>query len=263
MKIFNRKFLFVNIFLLSYIFGYAQISHAFGITPSRAEFVVEPNREYVKEYVISNPEAKRVKIKVFVEKCSAFEKAGDATSWIKVLPQEVTIPPNSSKKIKCAVKIPQGMNGEYTSSLVFRSLSTTKIEMLDVTAQITLMAYVIIKGTENLECEISKVEVLNTEPFKLSVKVKNSGNIHVRPKGKVELIKIMNTETGIVEEQTKSLDLNPIEGPIFPGIDGEIGPKNDEVNLEPGSYKAKVRVELTPEVVLEKETEFTVPLEKK
>lgn len=259
----NLKKIFLGLIILllsSEIKG----AYAFSINPGRAEIVIEPNGKLVTEFSITNPDADSIRVKIFADKWVT--KAGnDATSWIKIVPKEVEIPANSSKNVKLEITAPGDVEGEYTSSLVFKSAKLTNGEMEgigELVTQVRLVTYVVIKGTEKVDCEISNIEVLSTEPLKISVKVKNSGNIHVRPKGKVEIVKMTNTGAEIKEDKIANLDLNPIEGPIFPDGEGEIGPKSDDLKLVPGNYKIKVSAVLSPEIVLNKEIEFTVPEKK-
>jgi hypothetical protein len=252
----RRKEVYCVIFLsVLFFINFEAIVEAFSVFPPRAEFVVEPNKKIIVEYTITNPDNKPLCLKIFVEGGGSEQ---NAAGWITVRPKEFTIPANGSRKIKCEVIAPARVRGEYLASLVFRPVSpSAKSGMIDIYSQITLQAYVVIKGTEEVRGEISRFEVLRAVPLKISVKVKNFGNIHVRPRGTVEMIKL--DETGSEETKIATLLLNPIDGPIFPnGHEGEIGPKSEDVRLEPGTYTAKARVEFTPEVILKKEIEFNV-----
>lgn len=236
-------------------------AHAITINPSRAEFTVVPNKKYVSKYAIINNDTKPAKAQVFVEKDKIFERSGDATPWIKISPAIITIPANSSRTVNCVVQVPDGLKGEYTASLVFRSVSATKIDVLNVNTQISLVAYVIIKDTEVVDGEISGVEIAKVDPLKVNVKLKNTGNIHVRPTGEV---KIFGFSEGAEnnEDEAANLMLNYDELPLFPDAEGTIYTKDTKISLEPGKYKAHIKLEFTPDFILEKEVNFTVTGEK-
>jgi len=259
---FKKRALFIMIFLIFGAWGFTTGAYALTVEPSRCEVIVKPNKERRGEYLVTNRDNAPIKVKVYADKW-LIQKGKDATSWIKISPSEITVPANSSRKVTYIVKAPKGVEGEYTSSIVFRSLAVTDIgKSFGATMQLRIAAYIVIKGTEIIDGEISKVEVLNIEPLKISVKVKNLGNIHIRPKGKMQILKIAGAEVGFEEDKSVTLALNPIEGPIFPNSEGEIGPKTDYVKLKPGHYKAKAMVEFSPDVILSKELDFVVPEKK-
>lgn len=239
------------IILISYISVIAaKPSFAFNITPSRGEIVVEAGGECTGEYSVTNQDDKSVKVKIFADNW-VIQKGRDATKWLKVSPSEIVIPPKASRVVTYTVKAPKEAEGEYTSSIVFRSLDATPVgDAIDAITQLRLAIYIVIKGTEVINGEISNLEVLNVDPLRVSIKIKNDSNVHIRPKGEMVILKD--------NEPVNTLKLNTSEGPIFPDAEGEIGPREDMV-LEPGDYKAAAKVELTPDIVINKEVEFSVP----
>jgi len=253
----NKVSCLLIIVLLLCSYSHVRSSNALGINPSRAEIFVGPGEEARGEYTVLNEDDKPIRVVVFPEK-HLIREGRDATSWIKIWPADFNIPANSSKKVNYSVRAPDGVEGEYTSSMVFRSLSPVEITAaIGGTAQIRLVTYVMIKGTEIIKCEISRLEVLNTRPFNLSVRVKNSGNIHLRPTGIAEIVRLVKEKERVKEESIIKLRLNPREGPIHPDREGEIGLNSEDVKLEEGEYKVRVNVNCGQDVILKRETKFT------
>lgn len=259
-KFLKRPFYVVIFLLILFISCDIKKLLAISITPSRGEVFVEPNKKYVGEYLIGNTEGKDIKVMVFPEQW-LLREGRDATSWIETWPKEVTIPAHSSKKINFSVKPEGKVEGEYTTSLIFRSVPLGTDATMEVVSQIRLGMCVVIKGTEIIKGEISRAEVLDTNPLKIIVNVKNDSNIHIRPKGKIDIMKIEKSKTGSLEKRITELLLNPIDGSLYPETEGDIGPKSD-IKLEPGRYKAKIRIEFGPDI-LTKEIEFKAHAVKK
>ena len=146
----KEGYLYTLLLVVAILLSYTNTSFAFSVLPNRAEVFVEAGGKYSGEYTILNTDAASIEINIFADRW-VIQEGRDATPWIKVWPGRVNIPANSSKKVKYTVKTPKGVEGEYTSSIVFRSALPEGVGAgMDAVMQLRIATYVVIKGTEGV-----------------------------------------------------------------------------------------------------------------
>ncbi|MCK4462835.1 MAG: hypothetical protein KAU58_00820 [Candidatus Omnitrophica bacterium] len=188
-----KKFIFVLIFLLS-LFFYTRGVHGITIGPSRFEVSLPPGEIAVADYYVQNETDKPIHVVVEPEnwfRDAYLYKDLAIEDWIKLDTYEFDLEPKEIKKLKLTIKVPVDVTGELVAQIFFTSAAGGgKSKVGAVRARLGAVLYVAIKGTEKIDAEIenifvSKITTQGKEALQIKVRVRNKGNVHLRPKGKV------------------------------------------------------------------------------
>jgi hypothetical protein len=109
-------------------------------------------------------------------------------SWLKLEPRSFVVPPGKTKNIKLVASIPKELSGGYYACLVFDA-STRGTEATPLAAPFEIPILFNLPTGAELKGEISQVEVSasRNNPADVEVLFENTGNTHVKPKGKLVL----------------------------------------------------------------------------
>ena len=217
--------------------------YAITIGPSRIEVSLHAGETGVADYYAQN-ETDRP-IHVTVEPENWFKDAysyGDlsAGDWIKLDIYEFDLQPKEIKKLELRVRIPPGISGELAGQIFFSSAVIDESgEQAGVRSRLGAVLYVAVKGTEIIDAEIrninvSRIIVENKEKLNIEVTVKNKGNVHLRPTGKVFI-------SGEKDKAPIELDLLSIETTL-PNRQSTFYALLDEAELEEGSYNIRAAI---------------------
>ncbi len=197
---------------------------------------------------------------------SAFGAAGDAPTgpaeWVKLDQAEVSLQPGASSPVRFQVQVPAGIQpGQYLAGVaaykpethVPQQVSTGQDQaraVLDVQMRYVVAVQVNVPGAWNADMSISEVGVVEQPSGAfLGVRLKNSGNVFLRPSGSV---KMWDENGNTVVEQAVNM------GTFVPGTEVRYpvslpsppGPGNYNVRVElsygdgqVATYERKLRVE--------------------
>ncbi len=175
---------------------------ALGVNPAIMEVIVD--KESVnKEVSLYNLTNFPLPIKTLVESFTPKEKSEipknqveryDASSWIKI-PEKDTdfiLQPREVRNIKLTIEPPDKASpGGHYASIVFQPLIPQQIisrESIFIFTRVAVLTFIQVKGevTENLEFKALKINSLyQTLPDSLELVLKNTGNTHLRPNGRL------------------------------------------------------------------------------
>jgi len=186
--------IFSTLIVLSSIFLYSQTSLALTIGPSRFEVTLPPGEIAVTDYFVQNETEKPVHVTVEPENwfkdAYAYEDLV-IEDWLKLDTYEFSLEPKEIKKIKLTIIVPTDIKGEIVAQIFFTSgVLTEEGQPAGVRARLGAVLYVAIEGTEKINASIesitiSKVTEQGEEKTKIALQVRNKGNVHIRPKGKI------------------------------------------------------------------------------
>jgi hypothetical protein len=222
---------------------YANDSHAITIGPSRLEVSMSPGEVAETDYYVQNEGD--VPIHVVVEPENFFKDAyfyGDLVidDWLTLDTYEFDLKPMEIKKIKATIKAPTDVTGEIVAQVFFSAAVTDSEDVGGVRARLGSVLYVMIEGTQDIKGEISDVDIVkktknDKEKLEIRVKVKNRGNIHLRPTGQV----VVERKSG---EEIATLELASGRA-VHPDKETVYSAFWEEPTLEEGEYKATVTVD--------------------
>jgi hypothetical protein len=155
----------------------------------------------------------------------------DPKDWLEVRPMKFKVAPGQPKEIHYKAKAPKDMKGELVAMVFFSSKSKIK----SVQRRFGVCFYGTIEGTEDVKCEIVNTTAIEDEQrgkIRFAVEIKNTGNVHVRPYG---FINIYNGEDLIKYIRIKK------GYPIYPGKTHIFSDECDMKDLpEAFSYQADI-----------------------
>jgi hypothetical protein len=208
--------LFAGIFLAISASGvYAQktqIGNGFRISPVRSEYIIEKGKSETFVVTIENPTAGAINAKAVVNNFIASDKedgeprlvlddsaqqpANNFKKLVGPLP-EVSLKPKEKKEIPVIVTVPVGANsGGYYGAIRFVPSESGGAGNVALTASVGSIVLVRVPGnlTEKINLvQLSAAQEGKTKSFvtsgdvSVATRLKNVGNIHVQPFGKVQV----------------------------------------------------------------------------
>lgn len=218
-------------------------SHALTIGPSRLEVILSPGEIGVADYYVQNETEKPIHVSVEPENWGKDSYDYDGLlvqEWIELDTDEFDLQPKEIKKLKLTVNVPTDVEGELATQIFFTSAVTGEEgEESGIRARLGAVLYVAIKGTEKVDAEIKRINISkalnnNKESLKIQVTVRNKGNVHIRPTGKV-----------LIHDKRENLlaELEILSGmAVLPGKETIYDAYMEETGLETGKYKISAEV---------------------
>jgi uncharacterized membrane protein len=204
------------------------------VTPSRTEISIPPDQSCEAKFIVTNEFNVPADIKVEAKNWFLLPDDQDVniSSWVTVLDNDLRLQPGESKEVRYQVKLSSNASGVRTAMVSF--IPQTE-EDQGLVLMISAAVFVTAAGTEKVNWDISDVKIEAAQDrIQVSGQVRNSGNVHLRPEGKVKIIS-KNKEVALLEF---------LEGrPVYPGKERSIVASSDgPVTLAPGKYTAIVTV---------------------
>lgn len=145
------------------------------VNPSVVELNLVPGRSTNGFYTVQNNTSDKVVINVEPE--SYF--GSPVTNWLKIMPKNITLEPGQSRDIGYKVSVPRDFKDEYIAKIYFSQTPAGSGPNPGGASIITRMGssfYVSASGKEILRTEISNFTISD----KISVDIRNNGNVHLR-----------------------------------------------------------------------------------
>lgn len=220
-------------------------SYSLVMGPSTFEVRLPPGERAEADYYVQNDTDEEMHVTVEAE--NWFRDVYDYSKlkiedWIRSEPAEFDLGPGKIKKVKLYIKAPKDVAGEIVAQIFFSSDLKEKVAQGTgmVKARLGGVLYVAINGTEKIAAEIKKVEVSNmikdgkTE-MRVDTLVKNNGNVHIRPTGKIRI-------TDGKGEEVAGFDIVPGYA-ILPGGELKLPAFWKDFSLKPGRYGVSVSLD--------------------
>jgi hypothetical protein len=219
-----------------------------------------PNSYRTQVLTITNEENEVVKVKTKLKYLQYDENgnivatdSGDSRfsciDWLTIEPKDFELAPGATKTMKVVAKIPDTIpGGRYACINMEAMLLSAKETDLPTPVQVPII--LTIPGTAEKKGEVTKVEVSKGNPPTFTVYFKNLGNIHLKPKVKVELAYLPKvTARGDLKyigepksEPVGVFGMKEFPVAVLPGGIAKMEQDYDKP-LEPGSYTAVVTVD--------------------
>jgi len=240
----NKRTLLIIFSVIEFLFLSinVDIANCFNISHSRIEITVAPSKVYTDTIAVKNTEKAPLVITIRTED---WAKAAPYLGWLEVSPMEFELKEGESKEVKYEVNVPKDAKGEL-SAMIFIDGKPKEIAegSIGINTSIGVPIYVMIKGTEKFNAEIEELNVVNNSPLELAVTIKNSGNVHIRPTGTIEIRQagVIATPPRRGKQSPKMvLPLNEYNYPILPNSSRTLEIKSNS-RLEKGEYTADMKM---------------------
>lgn len=221
------------------VLGICGSAHCFNISPNRMELSIGENKEYGDFITIKNAEGGEMRMTVRVENWSkavegTAKYGGDKFEWLQINPGEFDLKGGETQKVGYKITTPKGAKGELNAMIFIEGKpKEVKEGAIGINTSIGVPIYVMIKGTEKYAAEVEDLKVVKADPLELTVRIKNSGNVHIRPAGSIEIKE--------KKEVVLICQLNEYNYPILPNSSRTLEIKSNK-RLEKGDYTAHVKM---------------------
>jgi len=211
-----------------------------GVNPTVTELSLTPGKRKGGTFTVTNDGDKTISVKVEVEDWQKRGAVVGDTSWLEVKPLEFELDPGEVREVKYKIEVPEEAKGELVAMVFFGSIAPAG-GGVGIQTRFGVSIYVVIKGTEVVDADIERLDVVkygdegsDNYGINFGVTVENRGNVHIRPKGKV---------TVEDKEGNRIKELDVFYGfPVFPEGKRTFPAIWKGEMLPPGEYKAKATV---------------------
>lgn len=239
----------------------ASASLALDVKPENLEFKTPPRGFRAATFSLRNDEPDAVTVKVQLKDLEyglegdlsasdSSETGRSCRQWIQVEPAEFTIESGKRQHVRFTIQAPEGGEGGYYACLVFDAKSKGKAQAVLATPFQIPVIMSIPPGLDP-KAEIAEVQIdaAAGRSALFAAYLKNTGNIHFKPKGKVFLEKLKEVKTtdvvyiGKTEyEKVDEFSFDEVQEYVLPGgfrsmAAGYAGA------LEAGKYRAEITID--------------------
>lgn len=174
------------------------------------------------------------------------EKSNTLAEWIEVSPEPFVVPKETSYQVPFSIQVPTDAppGGHYAAVLIGTQPligGTNDGASMSVSSLISSLFFVRIKGDTK---ESGRIQSFKTEHYfyfhqnpevKLSLQFKNDGNVHLQPKGEIDIFSMWGKKMGVIPVNQKTSFGNVLPNSIRTY---EFTWQADESILDFGFYKA-------------------------
>jgi hypothetical protein len=220
---------------------------ALGVSPAIMEQAVAPGMPTTFTLQVNNVTNFPLPIKSYVrdlrlqgESLNEPDRARlDASRWFTIEEPDFILQPNQIRTIKGTIHAPlDAAPGGHYATVFFQPLVPEEAlspSMAYVNTKVGVLAFLVVRGDINEEAKLDKPlhanPLIRRAPITFTFSVRNSGNVHLMPTGKIEMYDWRGRPAGV-------LDVPP--GIILPNTTKEY-----TVSWQPRSKIGKYRAELT------------------
>lgn len=228
---YGKKLLFLPLLILPFflIISAAKISaqesgYDVTVSPVFFDLTINPGGTVSDRIRVRNNTNSPIPVRVEVKKMTGDEN-GDLTftednsdnslDWVKVSDETVTLSPLEFTNIPFQIEVPaDAAYGYYYGISLTQADSTTDSTGAAISGAATIPILLNVrKDGAKAEIKLNEFEVdsfINDSlPVNFNVKLENTGNVHVRPRGNIFI-------SGMGKDNISSIDINPSGGAIIP-----------------------------------------------
>lgn len=242
---FGKKLVFILLCLAACcVLG--QAAYAFSIDPARIELNIGAGRQKGAMITVDNSQSDEpLHLKAYLQDI-IYLPSGDydfpqsastswsCANWIKIIPEEIDVPPRRKGNARISVAVPDDAKGGYYAMVFFESSPSYTAEGLGINFRIGALVDVTVANTESRKAELTSMSFIG--PKKVEVDIFNQGNVLIRPKGKLKILDAQG------KKRIKQLDFNPQAQSILPNTLRKFYIGLD-TPLPAGSYRVKAEID--------------------
>lgn len=244
---------------------------ALTLSPPLLEFGIEPGREIISKVKVFNESAETISLYTSTANFTTQDEAGTPfflldeegglASWIEITPGPIVLLSGERQEVAFVIKVPEDADpGGHYAGIFFGSAppeSGKDNGQVSVVSKLGSILLVKVSGDVTIKNTIQEFHILNDQkfftrlPIKFWYRLRNGGDLHVRPEGTIEIKNILgllatkepitNSTAGICttgcEEKViyNYVNANPVGGAVLPGSIRKFETtwkKNDPYNFE-------------------------------
>ncbi len=138
------------------------------------------------------------------------EPREDVGQWIKLAKEHVRLKSKSIENIPFTVKIPAGIEvGDHSGGIIIQQERQDNISSknigINIIHRLGLRMYITVPGIKKYALSILKLGYdLSKENISFDLHLRNDGNVHIKPSGRLEL-------HGMIYKKSEYVDIGPLE----------------------------------------------------
>jgi len=240
----------------------ASIPIALTIKPEMVELPIFPNAAKTSLLTLTNEEDKEIKVSTQIKEL-LYDETGEmritdttlakwsCVKWIETEPKEFNLKPYEKKSIKLTIKAPADSSGGGRYACIKFDVQSSAHNPTTMPTSFYVPVNLTFTKPIVRAIAIEKIGLTGLLPPRVAVLVRNTGNIHFKPAGKVMIY--AKTETKEVggttflggEQMITEFALKEADNYILPdGVLKLEGEASGKVRLHKGNYKIKVEIDL-------------------
>ncbi len=204
------------------------------VNPSRVEGKMPPGQTYKNKFTIKNPDKTKAIVNIEWNDRTIDPLTKD---WLKLSTTTLEVGPEETVDLTYEINIPDNSSGEYNAWVSFTGKPVASLMGAAIALRVSIPIYVAVSGTEQYDYEISSVKITNSKKTEFKFKLKNTGNVHIRPTGTLSITSIDRNN------ENYTLPFNDIKWGIIPRESTDYPCKfKDPQTLLDGKYKAVLTI---------------------
>lgn len=194
-----------------------------GVRPLKNDIEIAPGATVTKTITVVNNTKEKIEAIPVLEVFLAADREGypdqmkkgdptnpqDATNWIKMSEDKVTVPPFSTYDVEYAVTAPENAEpGGHYAAILFEPYDPNPVEGIKIQVRVASLMLINVTGNRIEESEImdfslNSTKVYDDKPLIFNVELKNTGNVHYVPEGRIVL---KNSKGEVIQKTGKVID---------------------------------------------------------
>lgn len=160
------------------------VSASVSVNPSRVEGKMPQGETYKNKFTIKNPDETKAVVNVTWSDRTINPLKKD---WLKLSINTLEIEPGETKDMTYEITMPDNSSGEYNAWVSFTGRPVASLMGAGMSLRVSIPIYVAVSGTEQYDYIIRTVKVANSNKTEFKFNLKNTGNVHIRPTGTLEI----------------------------------------------------------------------------
>jgi len=225
---------------------YAQAGRALTIIPPKFELFSQPGSTEVETIKVKNESDVPVTYSIVIEDFTTSGEEGQVVleegetdssyslaQWIEMETKDLILQPNEEKTIAFMINVPRNAEpGGHYASVLFQSQTQSVPGNAAVASRVGSLILLRVSGNINENAQLETFTMgsnyVETGPVTFTMRVKNEGNVHINPQGKIVITNLFNQVVSEVPLESRN---------VLPGAVRKVDTVWPEKNLF-GRYKA-------------------------
>lgn len=231
----------------------------FSVEPARIQLKVPPGKRRGSTLTVRNAREEPIHLTAYVRDITPLpdgthefplpgSTAWSCAEWVRVVPEELEIPPKSTQEVRVSVAAPPEASGGRYAIIFFETGPSYAEQGIGVNFRVGALVEAVIPGTEQPAASLQDLAFV--PPAEVRMAIQSDGNLLVRPTGR---IKIFDAEG----KKVRDLAFNPGLLGILPRTLRQFSTSVEDP-LPAGSYRLKAEVDYGARTLLVGELSFQV-----
>ena len=209
------------LFILSFSFFYS-ITQAVTVGPVKLEINADPGDVVRGELFLMNEEKKGTKIfypdfQKFIEEDGSkkfIAEKSDLATWFEI-DYPITLNSLEGRNIPFTLRVPEDASPGGHFAVIWWSASSPDVGQVSIVTRAGILVYLTVSGEIKEQGQIlefttqNKKKFFGSPPINFTINFENTGNVHLKPKGEIQIKNIFGGTKAIIDVNTKDISILP------------------------------------------------------